>query len=63
MCVLCLEIAKEQMTPMEIARAYKEAIEPDSDHWVAVMLEIDRHSDLKKVAEAMSELRRQDERL
>lgn len=60
MCMLCVEITKEQMTPFEIAKAYREMIEPDSKHWIEVFTKIEEHSDVRKVAEAMSELRKQD---
>lgn len=61
MCYLCIEIAKENMTPTEIAKAYREVVDPrDDGHWVEVMTEIYKHSNLKEVADAMYALRRDD---
>lgn len=61
MCMLCVEIQKEYMKPVEVARAYIEIPYEEmakDDHWVEVMREMYKHGyKLEEVSELMSEIR------
>lgn len=54
MCLLCVEIQKDKMTAMEIARAWKEM--PDDEHWVDVLAEIIKIDKVDAVGDALTEL-------
>lgn len=42
MCMLCVEIQKQKMTPTEVARAYAEASMEDG-HWAEVLAAIEEN--------------------
>lgn len=55
MCMLCIEVAKENMTFREIAGAYAEmTIEPE--HIAEILVTIEKHSDLKEVGQCLLEI-------
>ena len=61
MCMLCVEIQKEYMKPVEVARAYLEI--PDlklgeGQHWIEVMKKMDEHGyKLDEIADIMYDIR------
>lgn len=60
MCMLCVEIQKQYMSPREIASAYRETVlDRDDDHWIEVMSNIHKHSSIEKVSEAFYDLRKE----
>lgn len=55
MCMLCVEIQKQNMTKREVARAYREFSVPDG-HMGDLMVEIEKNYGLDDVAKELSEL-------
>jgi hypothetical protein len=60
MCVLCAEIQKDRLTVREIARNYREITDVESDHWVEILVELEKKGLTEKVAEELSELYKKD---
>jgi len=57
MCSLCIELAKEKLTPKEIARAYLEMTNDiDDNHWIEIIAEIIKYSNSEEVGKELSEL-------
>lgn len=60
MCVLCAEIQKDRLTVREIARNYREITDVESDHWVEILVELEKKGLTEKVAEELTELYKKD---
>lgn len=56
MCMLCVEIQKERLTPLEIARNFREMTFEDPDHWVEVLGELEKKQLVEKVSKELSDL-------
>ena len=55
MCLLCVEIAKNTMTPKEIAHAYIEMVKPD-EHSTEILNVLEKEGKLDEVQGAILEI-------
>lgn len=60
MCLLCIEIQKQKMTPIEVARAYREFDMP-FEHMMDVIAKIAETYDLEAVSEELNHLYTQEQ--
>lgn len=56
MCIICLDIQKDKLTPREIAKNYSELVFED-DHWADVIVEIEKKGLTEKVSKELIKLR------
>lgn len=56
MCILCIEIQKDRLTPLEIARNFREMAFDDVDHWAEVVAELEKKDLVEKVSKELSDL-------
>lgn len=55
-CILCIEIQKDRLTPLEIARNFREMAFDDVDHWAVVIEELEKKDLVEKVSKELSDL-------
>lgn len=55
MCLLCIEVAKNIMTPREIARAYSE-VAIDDEHYSEILTVINDHYDIDVVSRELNKV-------
>lgn len=56
MCLLCVEIQKDKLTPREIARNFREMTFEDPDHWINVLAELEKKQLVEQVSKELSDL-------
>lgn len=55
MCLFCIEVSKKNMTPEEVARAYRE-FDATGDHFGDILVSISNNYDIDEVARELSKL-------
>lgn len=56
MCMLCVEIQLDKLTAIDIARNFNEMTVDSEDHWVDVLVEIEKKGLTEEVAKEMNKL-------
>lgn len=56
MCILCIHIQKDKLTPREIAKNFREMTFDDPDHWADVLAELEKKDLTYEVSKELSDL-------